>query len=149
MRKLYEAVKKHKDNVFYFLHIVIDDLNQRAFSHDDTKLSKKESRLFAKYGPLLNKSAYLSKEYKANLKAMRPALIHHYTYNRHHPEYYLEHGIKSMSLVDLIEMLCDWRAASMKHVGGNIYKSIEINQERFGYSDELKQIFINTAQRYL
>jgi hypothetical protein len=33
----------------------------------------------------------------------------------------------------------------LRHETGCIYKSIEINQKRFGYSDELKQIFINTA----
>ena len=33
----------------------------------------------------------------------------------------------------------------MRHNDGDIMKSIEINQERFGYSDDLKQLLINTA----
>jgi hypothetical protein len=41
-------------------------------------------------------------------------------------------------------MLCDWRAAALRHADGDIWKSIEINQKRFGYSDELKEIFKNT-----
>jgi hypothetical protein len=41
-------------------------------------------------------------------------------------------------------MLCDWKAATLRHDDGDIRRSIEINQERFGYSDELKQILINT-----
>jgi hypothetical protein len=53
-----------------------------------------------------------------------------------------------MTLVDLCEMIADWKAASMRHNNGDILKSIEINQPRFNYSDELKQILINTVEEY-
>lgn len=53
-------------------------------------------------------------------------------------------GLHGMSLLDLTEMLCDWKAATLRHNDGDIRKSIEINQKRFGYSDELKRIFLNT-----
>jgi len=53
-------------------------------------------------------------------------------------------GLHGMSLLDLLEMLCDWKAATLRHNDGDIRKSIEINQRRFGYSDELKQILLNT-----
>ena len=78
------------------------------------------------------------------LAAMKPALDHHYAANSHHPEHY-EKGILGMSLLDLIEMLCDWKAATHRHKDGDIRRSIEINQQRFGYSDSLKQIFLNTV----
>lgn len=52
--------------------------------------------------------------------------------------------IRQMNLVSLLEMLCDWVAATHRHATGDIRKSIEINQRRFGYSDELKQILLNT-----
>lgn len=55
-----------------------------------------------------------------------------------------DRGIRGMSLFDLIEMLCDWKAATLRHNDGNIRRSIELNQKRFGYSDELKQILLNT-----
>lgn len=55
-----------------------------------------------------------------------------------------ELGISGMSLLDLVEMLCDWKAATLRHNDGDIRKSIEINQKRFGYSDELKRILLNT-----
>lgn len=51
-----------------------------------------------------------------------------------------------MTLVDLIELLADWDAASKRHPDGSIMNSVIINQKRFGYSDELKQIFINTIE---
>jgi hypothetical protein len=41
-------------------------------------------------------------------------------------------------------MFCDWYAATKRHNNGDIMKSISINQERFGYSDDLKAVFENT-----
>lgn len=56
-------------------------------------------------------------------------------------------GIQGMSLVDLVEMLCDWKAAGERHENNpGLEHSIEINQARFGYSDELKKILLNTAR---
>ena len=43
-------------------------------------------------------------------------------------------------------MLCDWKAAGERQRDGNLLKSIELNAQRFGYDDQLKQIFINTAK---
>jgi hypothetical protein len=77
------------------------------------------------------------------LQKIKPALVHHYQHNRHHSEHF-KNGIKDMTLIDLCEMLCDWKAASLRHNDGNIRKSIEVNQQRFNYSDELKAIFNNT-----
>jgi len=55
-------------------------------------------------------------------------------------------GLNGMSLLDLVEMLCDWKAATMRHNDGDILRSVEINQKRFGYSDELKSILLNTIR---
>lgn len=70
---------------------------------------------------------------------------HHYASNRHHPEHFSK-GVDDMTLVDIVEMLCDWKAASLRQNDGNLLKSIEINAKRFGYDDQLKRIFINTAK---
>ena len=53
-----------------------------------------------------------------------------------------------MNLVDIVEMICDWKAATLRHNDGNLLKSIETNARRFGYDDQLKQIFINTAKMF-
>ena len=75
---------------------------------------------------------------------MKPALDHHYENNRHHPEHF-KNGIKDMTLIDLIEMFCDWKTSSERHESGSILSSIDINKERFGYSEELASILLNTA----
>jgi len=44
-----------------------------------------------------------------------------------------------MQEIDKLEMIADWQAAVSRHKDGNILKSIEINQKRFGYSDKDKE----------
>ena len=70
---------------------------------------------------------------------------HHYANSRHHPEHFAK-GILDMNLIDIVEMLCDWKAASERQKDGNLLKSIELNAARFGYDDQVKQILINTAK---
>ncbi len=48
--------------------------------------------------------------------------------------------------MDLVEMFCDWMAATERMADGDIMNSIEINQARFGYSDDLAEIFRNTVE---
>lgn len=138
---------KHKQNVSKFISFILHDLVIRSLYHDDSKLQEPEVDIFTEYTPKLAGSTYGSKEYNSFLKEMQVALDHHYENNRHHPEYF-PNGIKDMTLVDLIEMLCDWKAATIRHNDGDINKSLEINQKRFSYSDELKQIFKNTVKEY-
>lgn len=54
-------------------------------------------------------------------------------------------GFWGMNLLDLIEMMCDWKAAGLRHDNGDLFRSIEINQKRYGFSDELADILRNTA----
>jgi hypothetical protein len=65
--------------------------------------------------------------------------------NSHHPEHY-SNGIQGMSLLDVIEMLCDWKAAGLRHADGNIFKSLEINKDRYKISTQLYSILFNTAK---
>ena len=141
MRETY----KHKQIVNQFIGDVIKELIFRGVNHDNSKIGEFEVDIFTEYTPKLANSTFGSDEYKQFLKEMKPALDHHYSENKHHPEHF-ENGVLGMDLIDLLEMICDWKAATLRHNNGDIMKSVEINQERFGYSDELKQIFINTIK---
>lgn len=57
-----------------------------------------------------------------------------------------DRGFRGMSLLDLVEMVCDWKAATLRHADGDIRRSLDICQKRFGYSDELRQILLNTIE---
>lgn len=120
-------------------------LQKRARSHDRSKLKEPELSIFDQVTPRLAGSTYGSDEYKGFLADMKPALDHHYKNNSHHPEHFQD-GIHGMSLLDLVEMLCDWIAATKRHDDGDIRRSIEINQERFGYGAEIKRLLLNTLE---
>ena len=173
-----KIICKHITRVNHYLSEIINKLFERGLIHDASKLSSKEFPIFEEYSPKLKNSEYGSDEYKQSLKEMQPALEHHYANNRHHPEHFVkyvcngcfhiyhknrpdrckfcgysqmqeESDISQMNLVDLCEMFCDWIAAGEQHTdGGNIIKSIEINQKRFGYSDDVKSILQNTAKLF-
>lgn len=136
---------KHIERVRHYLRIMTDKLTTRGIMHDKTKLESPEVELFTEYTPKLATLHYGSPEYQESLNALKPALDHHYANSRHHPEHFNK-GITDMNLIDIVEMLCDWKAAGERQRDGNLLKSIEQNAQRFGYDDQLKQIFINTAK---
>ena len=134
----------HIKNVATLLISVATELQKRATIHDQSKLEEPELSTFVEFTPKLSASTYGSTEYKQFLIDMKPALEHHYAENRHHPEHH-QHGINDMNLMDLIEMLCDWKAATLRHNDGDIQKSILINKERFGITDQLVAVLQNTV----
>ncbi|HYE12200.1 MAG TPA: DUF5662 family protein [Patescibacteria group bacterium] len=142
-----KETKQHVVKVATCIDKVIEELMIRRAFHDSSKMQEPELAIFTEFTPKLKNSTYGSDEYKGFLKEMGVALQHHYENNPHHPEHF-ENGIKGMTLVDIVEMFCDWKAATLRHDNGDIYKSIEFNKNRFGYSDDLEQIFINTAQLF-
>lgn len=135
----------HKDRVAILTMNFINLLHNRAMLHDNSKLESKEKPIFDEYTPKLKNSTYGSEEYKEFLSGMKVALDNHYKHNSHHPEHYVN-GINGMDLLDIVEMFFDWKAASERHDNGDIYKSIDINEKRFKMSEQLKNIFINTAK---
>jgi hypothetical protein len=138
---------KHSTLVYEYCTKLARKLQEQAFAHDESKLSNPEKKLFDKYTPKLKEMEFGSDEYKKCLAELKPALDHHYSVNRHHPEYFTN-GMKGMNLIDLIEYLCDCLAATkrMKDGTGNILKSLEINQKRHGYSDDIREIMKNTLE---
>lgn len=135
---------RHIDRVRQLLNKVIKNLIDRGEAHDQSKLEAPEVGYFAEYTDKLAGMTFGSPEYKECLEAIKPALDHHYANNSHHPQHY-KNGVNDMNLLDLIEMICDWKAASERHNDGNIRKSIELNGERFEMSPQLIKIFENTA----
>lgn len=121
------------------------ELIRRANVHDNSKLESPEKELFDEFTPKLKDCTYGSDEYKEYLKGLKVALDHHYANNSHHPEHY-KNGVNGFDLFDLIEMFFDWKAAGERHSDGNIYKSIEINKDRFNLSEQVVDILKNTAK---
>lgn len=119
------------------------EMLRRAKNHDESKLHEPEKSILDEYTPKLYSTTYMSDEYKACLEGMKIMIAHHEQNNTHHPGYYTK-GIDGMNLFDLIEMYCDWKAASERIPGGNIEASLETNKSRFNVSEQLYNIFKNT-----
>lgn len=139
-----EDTEQHINRVQELLGMCVGSLQTRAFIHDESKLMEPEKSVFDEMTPKLKDSTYGSDEYKGFLASMKPALDHHYAKNPHHPEHY-PNGVDGMSLLDVLEMLCDWKAAGERHANGSIARSLEINKGRFQISDQLQSILANTA----
>lgn len=136
-------VAEHIRNVQIYIGDVVTELFSRIIYHDITKYGDKELPLVINKAKL-DSLPYMSDEYKAALEAVQEAVQHHYRNNRHHPEFWKD-GIRDMTLIDLIEMLADWKAASQSTTGGSILQSISKNRERFKISPELEKILVNTV----
>ncbi len=163
---------EHIDEVGKNINKIIQHLIQRRAFHDASKLEDPELSIFTKFTPKLKTTVYGSGEYKGFTKAMKDALDHHYANNRHHTKHFKAHecngcfkafktmpdscdvcgysqftirpDISQMNLVDIMEMFCDWLAATKRHDDGDIYKSIEHNSKEIGAL--LSEIFENTAR---
>jgi hypothetical protein len=135
----------HINKVRANLNQAMTNLLHRAEVHDQSKLEEPEKGVFDRYTPKLKNSTYGSDEYKGFLDAMEPALDHHYAENSHHPEHY-PNGIDGMSLLDLLEMLADWKAATQRHADGDMNRSLQINEKRFNISPQLQSILTNTVK---
>ena len=135
---------RHIERVRNLLNEVLKEILDRGKLHDQSKLEFPEVKGFTEFTKELAGSTYGSEEYEELKTKLAETLKHHYSHNRHHPEHF-KNGINDMNLIDLIELMCDWKAASERHNDGNIRKSIEINAERFEISPQLRRIFENTA----
>lgn len=139
---------EHKEKVRLLIEDLVSALSNRGVIHDESKLESPEKETFDRVTPLLKSLTYGSDEYKQVLKSMGEALSHHYKSNRHHPEFWDRRGIAGMNLVDLVEMFCDWCAATERHNDGSIGRSISQQEKRFSTGPILAAIFLNTAKDY-
>ena len=97
---------------------------------------------------MLRTAKYGSKEYEEiRDKMLNEGLKHHYEANRHHPEHF-KNGINDMTLIDVVEMFCDWYAAS-KNSDTGFEAGLKMNKNKFKMSEQLYQIFKNTYDVYL
>jgi hypothetical protein len=137
---------KHVNEVRGNIQLVIKELDERAQVHDASKFVEPEASIYAAHLEDMVKTQYGTPEYQAMLDKVRPALDNHYAKNRHHPQHW-PNGIEDMDLCDIMEMFCDWIAATKRLKNGNVHNSIKVNAERFKINPQLVKIFENTANR--
>jgi hypothetical protein len=139
--------EEHIKNVEFFINKLVELAKQRGPAHDRSKLFSPEIDHFATIDRHTLDTKFGTPEYQQSLDNLKPALENHYAKNRHHPEHF-PNGIKGMNLIDVLEMLCDWKASCMRYKEGNILKSIEINVNRHNISEDFAAVLRNTAELF-
>jgi hypothetical protein len=137
----------HIKRVRSLLAVMEAHLAHRGTVHDASKLTEPEKSAYDRVVPEMRKHPYGSPENKAATAELGPALLHHFANNSHHPEHYPE-GIDGMDLLDVVEMLCDWRAAAERAPGNGAVR-MDVNRERYGIEPQLATILSNTLRRWL
>jgi hypothetical protein len=135
-------VLRHSHRVDQLMLELAGALLARVSHHDESKLQAPEKAIFDAHPP--PRAPYGSPEYEAGLAAVAPAVAHHYSVASHHPQHH-PHGVAGMTLVDLAELLADWAAAA-ENDDGELHRSLAIGTQRFGISDQLASVLVNTAR---
>lgn len=137
----YHLVAAHLRGVQSWMRHVVTLWVARMVTHDQSKYSTPEL-------PLIHEKARLDSlpfntpEYHAALAKIKEAVKAHYECNAHHPEHYPD-GVLDMSLLDLLEMICDWRVAAEMN-GTELTESFDSCVERFKIPPDLRRILLNT-----
>jgi hypothetical protein len=139
---------RHSLRVAELMGEPIKELLDRSIRHDLSKTREPERAIYDTFVPPLRAATYGSAEYLTLVDAMGEGLRHHYAHNRHHPEHFAN-GINDMTLVDLLEMLADWKAATERtSPQGDLATSMTINRDRFAIAPQLMDILVNTARHF-
>ena len=137
-------IQDHISGVRRRVTLVCAALINRAITHDNSKYSEKELNAHISMGDEMNGIKYGTDAYYAIKRKYESLSVEHFANNRHHPEYH-PNGIDDMTLVDVIEMLCDWLTGS-ENTGTPVERSLEINEERYNISPQLMKLLRNTIR---
>ena len=121
-------------------------LLKRAINHDKSKLEEPELSWWKEMDKE-PRYPYGSEEYKQKIKRWDKVFKHHYKYNRHHPEHY-DYGVSEMTLVDIVEMMCDWLGYKDTIAISEALKVCDEQMKRYDIPDDVRQIIFNTLLRY-
>lgn len=119
------------------------DLKKRAIAHDRSKFADPEFSVFVSTRPEFKKANYGTPEYQAVVDAAIVGVNHHYSLNRHHTAHF-PNGIKDMNLLDVLEMMADWRAASRRSPDLSFKDSLPRAFKKYEMDETLQRLILNT-----
>lgn len=126
------AHKKYGEELCNLLKINKLELAVNIAIHDASKYSLEEFDAYRLY-------FYPCSDEEKDKELFNKAWKHHYTINKHHPEYWVDgDNIKDMPNLYIAEMLLDWEAMSMKF-GSNTYEYYKKERDIKPFSDTTKK----------
>lgn len=126
----------------YLMQLVIE-LHSRALLHDSSKLMPPELEGYAGLSDAVRGLKYGTEEYRAAFAPFKSIIQHHYEANDHHPEHFAG-GVSEMNLLQIVEMVADWKAASMRN-SKTLTETLDASFQRFGIDAQLAAVIRNTA----
>ena len=79
------------------------------------------------------------------MDSIRPAIENHYKNNRHHTGFH-KNGVNDMNLMDLCEMVADWKAAERRSPDKKLSDTLYHAFVKYEINDQLGKIIINTLK---
>ena len=142
----FEDTGKHIETVRYYMEMAMHILRGRGLAHDRSKFEEPEKTGFDLLTPEFREMEYGGPEWREVTQhpLVKLAIKHHHENNSHHPQYYTN-GIMGMSLFDMIEMLCDWKAATDRNPNGNMRKNMIFNFQEFKIPHPMCVVLDKTA----
>jgi hypothetical protein len=141
---------KHQQTVCNLLLEVSKKFIDRAMDHDASKLEEPERSHYIEPVYALNHEEvpYGSERYKELTAQMGKGWEHHKFTNDHHPEFFEtpvspDDTLGAMNLFAIMEMLCDWVAAS-KRRGNEPSEALKFLVKRIHIDDQVYLILLNT-----
>lgn len=136
----------HVSEVQENLEQISSDLRKRGFAHDRTKFQAFEFDSFVYNREKFKKANYGTPEYQECVELVKPAVEHHHHNNSHHTEFY-DNGINGMNLMDLCEMIADWKAAARRSPDLDLVDTLDYAYKKYGIGTQLGEIIANTLVR--
>jgi len=124
-----------------------NDLEKRGIAHDRSKFETFEFDSFAKTRQKFKTVDFGTKEYQECVDEIKPAIDHHYAANRHHTAYHFN-GFNDMNLIDILEMLADWKAASRRSPGLRFVDSLPGAYRKYDIPENMQK-HIESTLTYL
>ena len=145
--KTSETIRNHRNRVANYMACIAQMIKLRGEEHDVSKLSPVEFPVYSRAIGEFEKYSFGSDGYEKAKESIKQATDHHYKLNRHHIEYFSD-GIDGMNLIDLIELLCDWKSATLNHPEnpGDMARSLQVATEKYKISPQLARVLYNTIQ---
>lgn len=141
-----EVTHAHIARVATLIGEIRSHLATRGVYHDQSKFDPIEAGPLQEMQDLIERegqAAYGTEEYARRTALLGPMLKHHYACNPHHPEFFAN-GVAGMNLIDVVEMLCDWKAASER--GQESAINLRYSIEKYKIDPMLASILMNTCE---
>lgn len=122
---------EHIQMVQAYLGQIVEELHARAIVHDRSKLQEPELTGYQGLSEAVKGLQYGTDEYRAAFAPFKETIQRHYAKNDHHPEHFQDNEVRRMHLLQVIEMLADWKAGSMRN-SESLLPSLDVSFKRFG-----------------